>query len=197
MATQRPSDITPTLLSQSHNYVIHKLINPRDIEIMKNTVPYIDEMSISMLSILSPGQAIFSGTAFNRPNIVQVKFDESITKVESDTIKLMHKWKRKKNFNEESLAIACKDVKTDREVAAMHGWGTSIASDELECEACGEKYICINEEHAPVGMCLKCGEMNQIVTCVQCGIDFLIDDDVIVVKPVYCEDCCRGLFQPD
>lgn len=96
MATQRPSDITPTLLSQSHNYVIHKLVNPRDIDIMKNTVPFIDEMSITMLSILSPGQAIFSGTAFNRPNIVQVKLDDSRTKVESDTIKLMDKWNRKK-----------------------------------------------------------------------------------------------------
>lgn len=101
MATQRPSDITPTLLSQSHNYVIHKLVNPRDIEIIKNTVPFIDDMSISMLSILSPGQAIFSGTAFNRPNIVQVKFDEIITKVESDTIKLMEYWTHKKNFDEE------------------------------------------------------------------------------------------------
>ncbi len=110
MATQRPSDITPTLLSQSHNYVIHKLVNPRDIEIMKNTVPFIDEMSITMLSILSPGQAIFSGTAFNRPNIVQVKFDDSKTKVESDTIKLMNKWSRKRNFDEDSLKTAKSDV---------------------------------------------------------------------------------------
>ncbi len=70
------------MLSQSHNYVIHKLVNPRDIEIMKNTVPFIDEMSITMLSILSPGQAIFSGIAFNRPNIVQINLDDSRTKVE-------------------------------------------------------------------------------------------------------------------
>lgn len=96
MSTQRPSDITSTLLSQSHNYVIHKLVNPRDIEIIKNTVPFIDDMSMKMLSILAPGQAIFSGTAFNRPNIVQVALDETITKVESDTIKLMNRWERKK-----------------------------------------------------------------------------------------------------
>lgn len=110
MATQRPSDITPTLLSQSHNYVIHKLVNPRDIDIMKNTVPFIDEMSITMLSILSPGQAIFSGTAFNRPNIVQVKLDDSRTKVESDTIRLMDIWSRKENIDDKSLEIAPKDV---------------------------------------------------------------------------------------
>lgn len=189
MATQRPSDITPTLLSQSHNYVIHKLVNPRDIEIMKNTVPYIDEMSISMLSILSPGQAIFSGTAFNRPNIVQVNFDESITKVESDTIKLMNKWRRKKNFDKESLAIACDDVNFDREVSELIGCNTIIASDELECENCGEKYICIHEEYAPVGLCLKCGEMNNIVTCIHCGKEFIVNDDFTIDEPVYCEDC--------
>ena len=103
MATQRPSDITPTLLSQSHNYVIHKLVNPRDIEIIKNTVPFIDEMSITMLSVLSPGQAIFSGTAFNKPNIIQVNLCNK-TVVESDTIKLMNKW-RIKNFGEGLVEI--------------------------------------------------------------------------------------------
>lgn|GEM_PF-2162405 len=152
MATQRPSDITPTLLSQSHNYVIHKLVNPRDIEIMKNTVPFIDEMSITMLSILSPGQAIFSGTAFNRPNIVQIKFDDSKTKVESDTIKLMNKWRRKRNFDEDSLKIAKHDVQQERELADIIGIPTTIASEELECTECGEKYICIRDNYAPYGM---------------------------------------------
>ena len=91
MSTQRPSDITGTLLSQAHNYVIHKLVNPRDIDIIKNTVPFIDAKSISMLSILAPGQAIFSGTAFNRPNIIQVEYAQE-TKVESQTIKLLDYW---------------------------------------------------------------------------------------------------------
>ena len=93
MATQRPSDITGTLLSQAHNYVIHKLVNPKDIEIIKNTVPFIDAKSISMLSILSPGQAIFSGTAFNRPNIIQIELMKETT-VESQTIKLLDYWEK-------------------------------------------------------------------------------------------------------
>ena len=93
MSTQRPSDITGTLLSQAHNYVIHKLVNPKDIDIIKNTVPFIDSKSISMLSILAPGQAIFSGTAFNRPNIIQVELMQSTT-VESQTIKLLDYWEK-------------------------------------------------------------------------------------------------------
>ena len=160
MSTQRPSDITATLLSQSHNYVIHKLVNPRDIEIMKNTVPFIDEASITMLSVLAPGQAIFSGTAFNRPNIVEVKFDESKTKVESDTIKLMTKWRRKKNFDIESLKIAKNDVDMERELFGGLSITDLIASESLICKHCGEKYICIDEEYADIGLCLNCGMVN-------------------------------------
>ena len=94
MSTQRPSDITGTLLSQAHNYVIHKLVNPKDIDVIKNTVPFIDAKSISMLSILAPGQAIFSGTAFNRPNIIQVEYVQA-TEVNSQTIKLLDYWERR------------------------------------------------------------------------------------------------------
>lgn len=94
ISTQRPSDITGTLLSQAHNYIIHKLVNPKDIDIIKNSVPFIDDISMKMLSVLAPGQAIFTGTAFNRPNIVQVNYDESMTMVQSDTIKLNKIWKQ-------------------------------------------------------------------------------------------------------
>lgn len=156
MATQRPSDITPTLLSQSHNYIIHKLVNPRDIDIIKNTVPFIDDMSMKMLSILAPGQAIFSGTAFNRPNIVQLKYDESITRVESDTIKLMDTWIRKKNFDKGTLSKlrAEADYYIER---SIFGEAEAITLYDVSCWNCKERYICNNEEYAPVGFCLNCG----------------------------------------
>lgn len=92
MATQRPSDITPTLLSQSHNYVIHKLVNPNDLSIIKNTVPFLDSMSAKMIPILAPGQAIFSGTAFTKPNIVQVTMPKF--EVKSSTIDLVGMWSK-------------------------------------------------------------------------------------------------------
>lgn len=195
MATQRPSDITPTLLSQSHNYVIHKLVNPRDIDIIKNTVPFIDEMSIAMLSILSPGQAIFSGTAFNRPNIVQINFDDSATKVESDTIKLMEYWRRKKNFDEKSLKILHDDVDTERALIQLFGGITCIASDELKCCECSEKYISVNNDYAPYGMCLSCGAMNRIFNCTNCGMQVVVGADVIVLEPIYCDNCGMELLE--
>lgn len=93
ISTQRPSDITQTILSQAHNYIIHKLVNPKDIDVIKNSVPFIDEVSMKMISILAPGQAIFSGTAFNKPNIIKVRMENTPTIVDSETIKLEKEWK--------------------------------------------------------------------------------------------------------
>ena len=162
---------------------------------MKNTVPFIDEMSITMLSILSPGQAIFSGTAFNRPNIVQIKFDDSKTKVESDTIKLMNKWRRKRNFDEDSLKIAKHDVQQERELADIIGIPTTIASEKLECTECGEKYICIRDNYAPYGMCLNCGVQHKLLQCTYCNEQIILDEDAIVDEPIYCEYCYNKLFR--
>lgn len=94
MSTQRPSEITPTLLSQSHNYIIHKLVNPNDISVITNTVPFLDSMSAKMIPILSPGAAIFSGTAFPKPNLVKVNLPKY--SVKSETIDLGKLWTKSK-----------------------------------------------------------------------------------------------------
>lgn len=158
MATQRPSDITSTLLSQSHNYVIHKLVNPKDIEIIKNTVPFIDDMSMKMLSVLAPGQAIFSGTAFNRPNIVEVILEEKVTKVESDTVKLMNTWKRKK-ANVLQLKQTQEQCQADKKI-----WekvkDKKIILANMVCMECFEEALCCDEEYGPIGFCLNCGTQN-------------------------------------
>lgn len=90
ISSQRPADISPTILSQCHNYVIHRLANPNDIKQIYNVVSFIDQKSIDMLSILAPGQAIFSGTAFLSPTLVQVK--RPTFSVESETTVLTHLW---------------------------------------------------------------------------------------------------------
>lgn len=90
ISSQRPADISPTILSQCHNYVIHRLANPNDIKQIYNVVSFVDQKSIDMLSILAPGQAIFSGTAFLSPTLVQVK--RPIFSVDSETTVLTHIW---------------------------------------------------------------------------------------------------------
>ena len=52
VASQRPSDISSTIISQLHNYFLHRLINNNDILAIEKTISYLDKLSVESLSIL-------------------------------------------------------------------------------------------------------------------------------------------------
>ena len=72
LASQRPSDISQTIISQLHNYFIHKLVNPSDISKIRKAVAYMDDASLDFITILAPGECIVSGTAFQMPTFLYV-----------------------------------------------------------------------------------------------------------------------------
>src|SRR5699024_1726689 len=45
LASQRPSDISSTIISQIHNYFIHRLVNDKDLEMIDNTISTLDRVS--------------------------------------------------------------------------------------------------------------------------------------------------------
>ena len=71
-ASQRPSDISETIISQLHNYFIHKLVNPSDISRIRKAVAYMDESALDFITILAPGECIVSGTAYQMPTFLYV-----------------------------------------------------------------------------------------------------------------------------
>ena len=73
IASQRPSDISQTIISQLHNYFIHKLVNPSDISKIRKAVAYMDDASLNFITILAPGECIVSGTAFQMPTFLYVQ----------------------------------------------------------------------------------------------------------------------------
>ena len=46
VSSQRPSDISSTILSQLHNYFIHKLVNPNDLNQIRKAVAFLDENAL-------------------------------------------------------------------------------------------------------------------------------------------------------
>jgi DNA helicase HerA-like ATPase len=88
LASQRPSDISQTIISQLHNYFIHKLVNPSDIQKIRKAVAYLDETSLDFLTVLAPGECIVSGTAFQMPNFVYVQQVDSVNRPQSENVKL-------------------------------------------------------------------------------------------------------------
>lgn len=87
ISSQRPSDISPTITSQAHNYFIHRLINRHDLAMISSAVSYIDKLTEDSIPTLPTGTCIFSGIASQRPIKVQIKELHNNTKPNSHTLK--------------------------------------------------------------------------------------------------------------
>lgn len=72
VSSQRPSDISDTIISQLHNYFIHRLINNFDIQKVERTISYLDRVSAESLSILPTGTCILAGISAHIPVIVDI-----------------------------------------------------------------------------------------------------------------------------
>lgn len=93
IASQRPSDISATIISQLHNYFIHKLINDFDINAIHKTVAYLDKLSFESIPILSTWSCFFAWLATNLPVKVNIKELDKINKPDSWTVTLENIWK--------------------------------------------------------------------------------------------------------
>jgi len=72
VASQRPSEISATVLSQCANFIMHRLQNPDDIEHFRSIVPSQSRRLMDQVTILGPGEAVVVGSAFHIPARVQV-----------------------------------------------------------------------------------------------------------------------------
>lgn len=93
VCSQRPADISPTILSQMHNYFIHRLVNDEDLRAIAKSVSFIDGASMSMIPVLPQGCCIVSGTAATHPARVQVERLELEKQPRSYDRELASTWK--------------------------------------------------------------------------------------------------------
>lgn len=92
IASQRPSDISATIISQLHNYFIHRLVNNKDLDMIEKAVSYLDKISVESLPILPVGACVLSGIIADLPILIQVnKLDDNF-KPQSDNISLIECW---------------------------------------------------------------------------------------------------------
>ncbi|WP_418820839.1 ATP-binding protein [Parabacteroides johnsonii] len=93
IASQRPSDISSTIISQLHNYLIHRLVNEKDIEQVNNTISYLDKVSIESLPILSTGVCVVAGQLAEMPLVVQIDKIEHEFRPHNETVDIEALWK--------------------------------------------------------------------------------------------------------
>ena len=72
VASQRPSEISETIISQCANFISHRLQNPRDIEHFQKIIPMQARRLLEQVTVLASGEAIVFGSAFHIPTRVQI-----------------------------------------------------------------------------------------------------------------------------
>jgi uncharacterized protein len=92
VASQRPSDISPTIISQLHNYFIHKLMNDNDLRSINKAVSYLDKLSFDSISNLSTGCCFIAGQMTQFPLSVKVTLLDATIRPQSETIDLNKLW---------------------------------------------------------------------------------------------------------
>ena len=95
IASQRPSDISPTIISQLHNYFIHKLMNDNDLRAINKAVSYLDKLSFDSISNLSVGCCFIAGQMTQFPLSVKVQLLDENMRPQSGTIDLDELWRNK------------------------------------------------------------------------------------------------------
>ena len=73
LASQRPSEVSPTVLSQCNTFLLHRLVNDRDQELVKRLVPDGLGPLLRELPSLPTRRAILLGWAAPAPTLVEIR----------------------------------------------------------------------------------------------------------------------------
>jgi len=73
VASQRPSELSKTVLSQCSNFVIHRIQNPDDLLHIRQMTPFISESVMKRLPSLPKQHALIFGNAVNLPTTFRVR----------------------------------------------------------------------------------------------------------------------------
>ena len=92
LASQRPADISPTVVSQLHNYFIHRLVNDRDLALLENTISTLDSLSRGQIPTLPQGACVVTGTSFDIPMLMQVDKLPKEQEPDSSDVNLVELW---------------------------------------------------------------------------------------------------------
>ena len=96
LSSQRPSELSPTVLSQCNTFLLHRIVNDRDQELVKRLVPDNIGGLLQELPILPTRKAILLGWASPIPILIEMNELKSEYRPKSDDPDFWDVWTRKK-----------------------------------------------------------------------------------------------------
>ncbi|MCP9448032.1 MAG: DUF87 domain-containing protein [Nitrospira sp.] len=73
VASQRPSELSKTVLSQCNSFIVHRLQNPEDLRYFKEIVPAIYGPMLDQIPALAPQTALILGECVSAPALVRIR----------------------------------------------------------------------------------------------------------------------------
>lgn len=73
VSSQRPSELSKTVLSQCSSFIVHRLQNPEDLRYFKEIVPGIYGPLLAQVSALAPQTALVLGECVRAPALVRIR----------------------------------------------------------------------------------------------------------------------------
>jgi DNA helicase HerA-like ATPase len=90
VSSQRPSELSKTILSQCNTFIVHRLQNPDDQKYIKQIVSSANEDILNQLPVLPQQHAIIMGDAVRSP--IQVKLRDVKPKPKSENPEYFNNW---------------------------------------------------------------------------------------------------------
>jgi len=90
VASQRPSELSKTVLSQCSNFVVHRIQNPDDLAHIRQMTPFISDSVMKRLPSLPKQHALIFGNAVNLPTTFKVR--EVSPRPKSDDAQIRELW---------------------------------------------------------------------------------------------------------
>lgn len=90
ISSQRPSELSETVLSQCGNYIVHRIQNEVDLKYVYSVLPYFSEDFVSKIKQSVPGEALIFGSCVPMP--LQVKVPRANPDPDSDNCKVSEEW---------------------------------------------------------------------------------------------------------
>ena len=90
ISSQRPSELSQTVLSQCGNYIVHRIQNEVDMKYVYSVLPYFSEDYISKIKQAVPGEALIFGNCVPMP--LMVKVEKAVPAPNSNNCEVSEEW---------------------------------------------------------------------------------------------------------
>jgi uncharacterized protein len=95
ISSQRPSELSKTVLSQCSNFIVHRIQNPEDLSHIRQITPHISDTILKRMPSIPTQHALIFGHAVNLPTTFKV--NEAKPKPKSDNNRISENWFKPKD----------------------------------------------------------------------------------------------------